>query len=194
MSGLGKERSDELLNDLIQLIGFKKDDDSAPILDVSLSCLSQMESTFVSEQEIGDFQSAYSSREELHHNMAVIQKKIDKIEDESLSEYDDELDRIDRDLQIHDATLAALDAEKKSNVSKIEELIKDRTKAEHSIVLEDVDKEVVRTIDELMGSISSRISKILSDARVALVKKINEIYYVLNNDALFYYLRNCNFQ
>ncbi|WP_400225624.1 DNA sulfur modification protein DndD [Methanomethylophilus alvi] len=182
MSGLGKERSDELLNGLIQLIGFKKDDDSAPILDVSLSCLSQMESTFVSEQEIGDFQSAYSSREELHHNMAVIQKKIDKIEDESLSEYDDELDRIDRDLQIHDATLAALDAEKKSNVSKIEELIKDRTKAEHSIVLEDVDKEVVRTIDELMGSISSRISRILSDARVALVKKINEIYSVLKNN------------
>ena len=182
MSGLGKERSDELLNGLIQLIGFKKDDDSAPILDVSLSCLSQMESTFVSEQEIGDFQSAYSSREELHHNMAVIQKKIDKIEDESLCEYDDQLDRIDRKLQIHDATLAALDAEKKSNVSKIEELIKDRTKAEHSIVLEDVDKEVVRTIDELMGSISSRISKILSDARVALVKKINEIYSVLKNN------------
>ena len=179
---LGAEQSNLAMNRLIENLSSSKTESSNSILDISLARLSQMESLSVSKDEIEEFQNTFESRESIAHEIKAVTKKIQKIDDDSLSEYSNDLNALNEELQTHAIVLAALNSEKESNITKIQALVKDRTAAERAVVLEDVDQAVLDTIDKIVETLSVRMDSIISKAKSTLTKEINSMYTVLKNN------------
>ena len=179
---LGKSESEKALKRLIETITKGTEESKEPVLDISLSRISQMESLFVSKEELDEFLNTFEKRESIAHDIKNITKKIEKIEDDTFSDYSDELESINEEMGGHNVTLAALVSEKESNEQKIQQLTKEKTVAERSVVLEDVDRAAINTIDCLRESLTARIDSVTSKAKSTLVKAINLMYSVLKNN------------
>lgn len=179
---LGKKESEKAIKSLIDNIDRSTEKMQDPVLDISLSRISQMESLFVSKDELEEFLNNFETREILAHDIKNISKKIEKIEDDSLAEYADELESINEEITNHEIAISALSSEKESNEEKVQQLIKEKTLAERSIVLEDVDRAAITTIESVRESLTTRIDTVISRARVSLVKAINSMYSVLKNN------------
>lgn len=179
---LGKKESEQAISRLISNIQSRKKKEEKAVLEIPLSRISQMESLFVTKDELNSFQDIFESRESLEQDRKSLRKKIDKIDDESFSDYHAELKSIDEKIQEINSELAASSSEKESNANRIQELVRERTSAEHSIVLEDVDRASIDVIDQILESLRARMDSTISKARSSLIKKINSMYNVLKNN------------
>ncbi len=189
---LNKVRDSKLLNEVVneesvdaiidKMLGnLDCSNNNKTILDISLQQIARLERLEVRDAEVTVFLDTFRRKWEIAEEIDECEKLLSSSEDSSVAPLQKQLDEIVVELKKNKDKIDDYTKLIEYNNKNITEISKKIREEEKKTLLSDLDKEMIKNIDQIFENISERIVTIKRDSVAILIDKINDIYFRLKN-------------
>ena len=159
----------------------KKLDFETPIIDLTYNQIDVIRSNKITDEEKVIFINRLREREDLNIQIAKLEKELSQFSDESVSEFENQLSIVKKEIEDNDKLNLEINALIKSKTEEIATLKKSIYEEEKSLILSTRDSMAISVIEDTVKNIDIRISLQLADCVQELEYDINHMYDLLKN-------------
>lgn len=180
-TGVGKNEYESVINGILEELNSSNQTIGAPILDVPLSKMGLIESAKVSDYDIHEYVESFKNREYYRQEVGKYKEQLQKITNAEVEEIDRLITEKTVDIEIEESKLSDCQGHIEELEFDIKRLESEIRKEERLVMMNDIDKTSVDTIDAVFEAIDERIKSILKKTRIVLSDHVNSMYHTLKN-------------